>query len=290
MIVQTSQDVPVLGVPVPVLGVPVLELDGKPYALLIPGCFAQIPWNEAQQALAPVCLEYSNKMYGKVIPAPRRSFVAGKAAYGGVNHIEWEGNTPAHGLIRTIREKLETEIMPSIKREAFSYVLVHHYLNGRHHIGYHADKEALSTEVVSVTFLEDGAAPRSLDFRLVGKKYVGKACEVSVPLRHGDVLIMLAGCQRKFKHAMQKDEPRVLQNGQSRGYWKQRMSLTFRYFDPHGKSNPTDSERRQRADKERADRERADRVSEGKRKAEDGTVELEMLHMAKRGRQEEEQE
>jgi len=138
--------------------------------------------------------------------------------------------------------------MPGIKKEEFSYVLVHHYLNGRHHIGYHADKEALSTEVVSVTFLEDGAAPRSLDFRLIGKRYVGKAYEVSVPLGHGDVLVMLAGCQRKFKHALQKDEPRTLKNGQVRGYWQQRMSLTFRYHDPQGKSNPTDSERRNRAE------------------------------------------
>lgn len=88
----------------------------------------------------------------------------------------------------------------------FDYVLCHYYPDGNASINWHNDKEALDSDVVSVSF----GSQRYFRFRLIGKT---KGWIDQFELEHGDVFHMLCGCQRKLEHCVpvQKriTEPRI---------------------------------------------------------------------------------
>ncbi len=106
----------------------------------------------------------------------------------------WE-DAPA-GLLET-RAKIEEEY--GIR---FDYVLSHVYRDGNDHIGFHRDKEALNTDVVSVSF----GASRRFQLRPVGAKLV----VANYTLSHGDTFHMKGttkeqkGCQQLYKHRVPK--------------------------------------------------------------------------------------
>lgn len=113
-----------------------------------------------------------------------------------------------------ILSKISSFLSTHFKLKPFDYCLVHLYRSGKDAIAWHNDKEALNTSVVSVSF----GASRLFRFRKIDQT-VGWQDEFT--LCSGDVVHMLPGCQKLFKHTVpaQKSvkEPRI--------------NLTFRYED-----------------------------------------------------------
>jgi len=230
---------------------------GEVMAVKYSGMFAHLDFALVREVWGAECGPYVNRMYGKDIPAPRQSFVAGRKHYGELKFVPWGEagrRNRAQALLAAVRDELELNVMPAFNpaRTGFDYALVHFYKNGRDHIGWHNDREALGkrgsrgTEVVSVTFLPPGAPPRPLLFRDRAHAYKGNKYEFAVALAHGDVLVMTSECQSHMKHAVMRDNPRVLKSGERRGYWHPRISVTFRQVSDGGKSNPTDTYRMKR--------------------------------------------
>jgi alkylated DNA repair dioxygenase AlkB len=93
-------------------------------------------------------------------------------------------------LIEKIKEELENKL-----GTYFDYCLAHCYPDGEASIGWHNDKEALETDVVSISF----GATRKFRFRKLGET---KGYCKEFNLGNGDVLHMLSGCQKIYKHSV----------------------------------------------------------------------------------------
>ncbi len=96
----------------------------------------------------------------------------------------------------------------------FDYCLVHIYRNGQDSISWHNDKEALNSDVVSVSF----GASRKFRLRPI---HDTKGWSHQYILNSGDVMWMKSGCQQKYKHHVPK-ESKVKE-------W--RINLTFRKLE-----------------------------------------------------------
>lgn len=94
------------------------------------------------------------------------------------------------------------------------YCLVHLYLDGEAGIAWHNDKEALNSNVVSVSF----GATRVFRLRNIGQTqgWVG-----SFNLNSGDLFIMGPLCQQKYEHTIIK----------SKLVTESRINLTFRQLE-----------------------------------------------------------
>lgn len=96
---------------------------------------------------------------------------------------------------------------------SFDYVLIQVYHNGQAGISWHNDKEALDSEVLSISF----GAMRTFWLReIANKKKVYKQF-----LQNGDVFLMKKGCNQVYQHA-------VLKESKVKG---KRISLTFRKYE-----------------------------------------------------------
>jgi hypothetical protein len=238
-------------------GEKILIKDGVLYAILFRGMFSHVSFSSAVDALEAHCGEYVNVYYGKKTVAPRKSFVVAQPYYGDLqpyygdlNCLPWEACPLVSSIKTEIEEKILNPLVTSRSNQSgpstggnghFHYALVHKYDTGRQHIGWHNDKEALDTAVVSVTFLPPGAPARPFLFREIGVKYKGRDCHTDVRLAHGDVLLMMPGCQRKWKHAVLRHDPKKDKRGNSTGYRWKRFNITFRQMDPRGRRNPTNT-------------------------------------------------
>jgi hypothetical protein len=181
--------------------------------------------------IIPNCVEYNNTMYGKVFPARRISCVAGFPAYGELRNITWDSIPIVSELKGLIDKKLMPECGYAFTAKAGQiidprvyYALIHVYRTGHDMIGFHADREAKNTPVISVTFCPEGVV-RKFQLRPIKDK---SGYTKEFLLGHGDVFVMKAGCQTAYKHAIPEQ----------RGMNQERINLTFRYHNG-GKMNPT---------------------------------------------------
>jgi len=117
-------------------------------------------------------------------------------------------------LLVEIKKKVEERLS-----QKFDYVLVHIYEDGTDYIGYHNDKEALTTTIASASF----GATRKFRFR---KMRETKGWDKEFSLSSGDLLVMYGpsdkkrGCQQMYKHSVPIE----------RKIKSPRINFTFRQF------------------------------------------------------------
>lgn len=158
--------------------------------------------------------EYIVKVYGKDYPSRRISCfftdvktenVKSKSkyfSYGNLPSFNWTESDIIYNIKLNIEEKLQTH---------FDYCLVHIYRNGDDMIAYHNDKEALDTDIASVSF----GATRKFRMRNIGET---KGYTAEFQLESGDLFYMHNGCQRKYTHSVPQEKKVKLP----------RINLTFR--------------------------------------------------------------
>lgn len=127
-----------------------------------------------------------------------------KFSYSELPVFDWKDSP----MITKIRLNVQLKLS-----ERYDYCLCHIYRDGKDNINFHSDKEALDSDIASVSF----GAQRKFRLRSLDKT---KGYDFEYLLGNGDLFHMLAGCQRKYKHAIPKEltikEPRI--------------NLTFRKF------------------------------------------------------------
>lgn len=203
-----------------------MEEDNSLYFKHYPGYFSSDLFETLYEELKDKALPYTNTFYGKEYPSKRASCffrslepsseddpVSPKAkaayfSYDDLQSFDWSDAPILNGL----KEKIETEF-----ETHYDYCLVHIYRNGKDTIAWHNDKEALNTDVLSVSF----GAKRIFRMRRMGKKYEKGEVEAEFELGSGDVFHMLEGCQRKFIHTVPTQS----------SIKTPRINLTFRKFD-----------------------------------------------------------
>ena len=163
--------------------------DNKKYDF-IPGLFNKYSYNKVLEELYPHLRENHSRLSCCL------SDTGEEGVYSNFNNIKWTT------LVKSIKEKIEE--MLNLK---FIYCAVQYYKDGDSCIVWHNDKEAMYTEVVSVSFGEA---------RIFG---IRKDKEVKkLLLNHGDCLIMKVGFQSEYEHSILKEK----------GVKGSRLSLTFR--------------------------------------------------------------
>jgi alkylated DNA repair dioxygenase AlkB len=174
-----------------------------------PGYFSDVPFDELLGELTPFF--GTNVIYGNVAKRESCKFTSREnvkrrdlSSYGNAMNHSFE----ASPWIVYIKKELE-----DLTGEKYDYVLAHLYPDGQASIMWHNDKEALYTQVSSVSF----GATRRMKFRMLGET---KGCIQEFLLAHGDVLVMEEGCQTHYAHQIPKEA----------GVKKPRINLTFRKF------------------------------------------------------------
>lgn len=169
------------------------------------GMFDDVDFDSLLRKIEPLVMENVVTAYGKEYQVTRRSckfsddnIDPSLFSYGNTSLHKWKSSS----IIRKVKREIEEKL----KFEPFDYCLVHLYPDGESSIAWHNDKEALNTPVVSVSF----GATRKFRFRRLGET---KGWDKEFLLKHGDVFIMKAGCQKKFVHTIPKElkikEPRI---------------------------------------------------------------------------------
>lgn len=170
---------------------------------------------------------YPIKIRGNVFTSRRRSctYTSNKDGmlgyvYDGMPRYKWE---KAPKELLEIRDLVGYYAGDQSTKVEFDYVLCHIYEDGSDYIGWHCDREALNTPIVSVS-LGPTEGSRKFRFRKMGET---KGWEEEFDLVSGDVLIMHGptkkreGCQRVYKHGVPSTKKKV----------SPRMNLTFRQFE-----------------------------------------------------------
>lgn len=93
-------------------------------------------------------------------------------------------------MLNHIRKLLEKRL-----GEKYDYCMCHIYVDGDDNIPYHNDREALDSDIASISF----GATRKFRFRKMGEN---SGYYQEYKMESGDLIHMLAGCQRKFKHSV----------------------------------------------------------------------------------------
>jgi len=158
-----------------------------------------------------ITVSLENIAYGKTFLTPRKSCYfaststldkkvhaqANLFSYDDLPHFDWSQSPSIAKLKKMVESKLKT---------TFDYCLAHIYRDGHDYIGYHCDKEALNSDVASLSF----GATRKFRMRRVGET---KGYEYQVYLAGGDLFHMHTGCQRHYVHTVPKEvlitEPRI---------------------------------------------------------------------------------
>ena len=157
-------------------------------------------------SLEKVCKTYMVKMYGKSFPSRKVSCLyadnvteVGERAKAKSNGFDYK-ETPAYGWSSSPPEILE--IKDRVERffgHKIDYALCHIYRDDTDYIGWHNDKEALNSEIISVSL----GASRRFQFRDIGAT---KGVSEELFLDSGDVVHMHGprdgkqSCQKTFKH------------------------------------------------------------------------------------------
>ena len=174
-----------------------------------PGLFNPDLFPHLYTEISNLCGSYKVTVYGKEYDSKRMSCYISSSdhdlGYNGMLSFDWTV-VPIISEIRTVIEKfLETK---------YDYCLVHIYRDGNDNIGWHNDKEALDSDIASVSF----GATRKFRFRKIGQT-TGFAEEIL--LNNGDLVHMKIGCQRRFKHCVPVEKK--VKNP--------RINLTFRKYE-----------------------------------------------------------
>ncbi|MCX2523428.1 alpha-ketoglutarate-dependent dioxygenase AlkB family protein [Larsenimonas rhizosphaerae] len=177
-------------------------------------------WQVFEELLAlPLWEQPDITLFGKRHPIPRQQIWMGDpdAAYRYSNQqfipVAW------HPTVASLRDgmiQLARQLLPDAP--AFNSVLLNHYENGQHRMGWHSDNEPELGSKPVIASLSLGA---TRDFRL---RRADPACRTltpsfNIPLEHGSVLLMGPGVQTDWQHSL---PPR--QRHQS-----PRINLTFRH-------------------------------------------------------------
>lgn len=155
---------------------------------------------KTRDAVLPSLLEttitYQFKMYNRVVTSNRRSCVYGNSK-DNLNQIGYK-QTPifpwnkAPGDIQNIRTRIMKEFGTRI-----DYVLVHIYRDRHDYIGWHNDKEALNSDIFSLSLGIDRVFQvRDID--------ATKGFDEEYVLHSGDLVRMIAGTQTRYKHRVPK--------------------------------------------------------------------------------------
>lgn len=116
----------------------------------------------------------------------RKKEVDQLAYYGKLEVFEWKESKILNLIRNFATDLLDIE---------FDYCLVHIYRDGNDCIGWHCDKEALNSEVLSMSF---GATRK---FR-IKRNRKDKGWEEEFSLKNGDLFLMKTGFQRKYVHSV----------------------------------------------------------------------------------------
>jgi alkylated DNA repair dioxygenase AlkB len=166
----------------------------------------------------------SMKMYGKTIPLPRLTAWYGDpgAAYT-YSGIKSEPNPWTDGLLH-IKRRIEEATGAN-----FNCVLLNWYRDGKDSLAWHADDEGelgVNPVIASANF---GA---TRDFQL--RRNDNPDRTITIPLKHGTLLVMRGALQEHWKHAVPKRA----------NVREARFNLTFRYIDPEGNASSRVTRRR----------------------------------------------
>lgn len=121
---------------------------------------------------------------------------------------------PWHPLLQDLRERIEVR-----SGHRFNAVLANAYRDGRDSMGWHADKEKELGPQPVVASLSLGA-PRRFLLQPVKRRPGDKAGSLGLSLKSGSLLLMKAGCQQRYQHAV----PRT------RRETGLRINLTYRWI------------------------------------------------------------
>lgn len=174
---------------------------------------------EADAALARLWLEldWSQReitLFGRRVMQPR--LIAWHGEAGAV--YTYSGLTlqplPWHPLLQDLRERIEVR-----SGHRFNSVLANAYRDGRDSMGWHADKEKELGPQAVVASLSLGA-PRRFLLRPVRRRPGDQAGSFGLNLETGSLLLMQAGCQQRYQHAV----PRT------RRETGLRINLTYRWI------------------------------------------------------------
>lgn len=174
---------------------------------------------EAEAALARLWreLDWSQReitLFGRRVMQPRLI-----AWYGEAEAVyTYSGLTlrplPWHPLLKDLCERIEVR-----SGHRFNAVLANAYRDGRDSMGWHADKEKELGPQPVVASLSLGA-PRRFLLRPVRRRPGDKAGSFGLSLGSGSLLLMKAGCQQRYQHAV----PRT------RRETGLRINLTYRWI------------------------------------------------------------
>ena len=121
---------------------------------------------------------------------------------------------PWHPLLQDLRERVEAR-----SGCRFNAVLANAYRDGRDSMGWHADDETELGPRPALASLSLGA-PRRLLLRPARRRPGEKAASIGLSLESGSLLLMKAGCQQHYQHAV----PRT------RRETGLRINLTYRWI------------------------------------------------------------
>ena len=178
-------------------------IDPKYFSLLLP-------------QLRKFCVAYHTTVWGKSHPSNRISCIFTKTTEDNDNSDVsntpqdkyYKGVIPSYDIVNKDSPKELQMVWMQLEeefKESFDYMLVHIYRDHKDYLGWHNDKEALNTPVVSVSL----GADRKFRFRVSGEN---KGYSHEYSMGGGDVLHMHApdpqsindvlrkGCQQAYQH------------------------------------------------------------------------------------------
>lgn len=128
-------------------------------------------------------------MYGKTHPVPRLTAWCGEIAYtySGITHPP----APWPAELAALRQRLEDDL-----GIAYNCVLGNLYRDGRDHLGWHADDEGLFGERPVIASISLGGERR------FAMRHADDGSRVTVPLRHGSLLVMAGTMQAHWRHCV----------------------------------------------------------------------------------------
>lgn len=179
-----------------------------------------------QQLLRELPLRQEHiRMYGKMLPQPRLTAVAGRSMDPASRYRRPNPDMPWTPTARAVRENVAQAVRAVADGWQPTGLIANYYRSGAtDSIGWHADDEpALGVDpiVVSVSF----GATRRMRFKRPGP---GPTL-ITVDLSAGDLLVMGGATQSEFQHAINRQADAG-----------PRLSLTFRQYAPHpGDDSPT---------------------------------------------------
>lgn len=189
-------------------------------------------FNVLYEYLYSRCKVYDIPIYDKVFPSRRISCVytidSEDDANEKVRRAKAKGNVYEGIPVYSILDKDNApdalldilDIIEEYTLEEYDYILIHIYRDGSDNIGWHNDREAMSTPIGSLSL----GATRKFRFRKIDET---KGWEYEFELRSGDFVFMKGkdnnrkSCQKVYKHTVPKTSNTI----------GPRINFTFRKYE-----------------------------------------------------------